>query len=76
MLVITKEKEKQGDLLNKRDFEATLLPMKTLEGFAFYNSGSRAGASQGHKHIQVLPFKSLPNKKIPINQRVMEEIKR
>eukprot|EP00347_Sterkiella_histriomuscorum_P014537 403360498 len=76
ILIVTKEKEKQGDLINIRDFEALLIPMKTLDGFVFYNSGQKSGASQNHKHIQVIPTKSLPNKKIPINQRVMEEIKR
>ncbi|CDW83302.1 atp adenylyltransferase [Stylonychia lemnae] len=76
VLVITKEKEKQGDVINIRDFEASLIPMKALEGIVFYNSGIKAGASQSHKHLQVLPIKSLPNKKIPIHQRVLEEIKR
>lgn len=51
VLVITKEKEKQSDLLNARDFEASLIAMKSLDGILFYNSGPLAGASQSHKHI-------------------------
>ena len=51
VLVITKEKEKQGDPLNERDMEASLLVIKALDGFIFYNSGPVSGASQTHKHI-------------------------
>lgn len=50
--------------------------MKALNGFIFYNSGPISGASQVHKHTQIIPFSSLTNKRIPINQRVLEEIKR
>ena len=45
-------------------------------GLIFYNSSPVAGASQHHKHIQVLPISSLPGKKIPINERVMEALNR
>jgi ATP adenylyltransferase/5',5'''-P-1,P-4-tetraphosphate phosphorylase II len=45
VLVITKEKELQGDLLNTRDFEASIIAMKTLDGFLFYNSSVYSGAS-------------------------------
>jgi sulfate adenylyltransferase (ADP) / ATP adenylyltransferase len=76
VLVITKEKEQQGDLLNFRDFEASILAMKALDGFVFYNSNPTAGASQEHKHLQVIPVSSLPGKKIPINDKVMDAIKR
>lgn len=47
VLIITKLKEKQTDLINQNDFEAILITMKTLdEGFMFFNSGKKAGASQ------------------------------
>ncbi len=47
--------------------------MKALdESFILFNSGAAAGASQNHKHLQVLPVKSLPNSKIPIHERVMD----
>ena len=76
VLVITKEKEKQGDVINQRDFEASLLAMITLDGFLYYNSSPISGASQPHKHLQVIPISSLPNRRIPINERVMDAIKR
>jgi ATP adenylyltransferase/5',5'''-P-1,P-4-tetraphosphate phosphorylase II len=50
--------------------------MKAMDGFLFYNSSPVAGASQSHKHMQVIPVGSLPNKKIPINDKVMEIIKK
>ena len=56
MLVITKEPERQQGKLNMDDFKAVLLALKTLdEGFVYYNSGAEAGASQDHKHMQVIP---------------------
>ena len=73
MLVITKEPEPQSTRLDLADFKAALLCMKGLnESFMFYNSGPIAGASQNHKHMQVVPIKSLPNAKIPIHERVMD----
>ena len=53
-------------MLNLKDFIAILKTMKSLNGFAYYNSGIAAGASQNHKHIQVIPYSALPNRKIPI----------
>ena len=50
--------------------------MKAMDGFLFYNSSPTAGASQSHKHLQVIPVSSLPNKKIPIQEKVLETIKR
>jgi ATP adenylyltransferase len=76
VLVITKEREQQGDLLNVRDFEASIKAMKALDGFLFYNSDPVAGASESHKHLQVIPVSSLPNKRIPINEKVVDTIKR
>jgi sulfate adenylyltransferase (ADP) / ATP adenylyltransferase len=76
VLVITKEREQQGDLLNARDFEASIKAMKALDGFLFYNSDAVAGASERHKHLQVIPVSSLPNKRIPINEKVVDTIKR
>jgi ATP adenylyltransferase len=44
--------------------------MKAMDGFLFYNSSPIAGASQSHKHLQVIPVSSLPNKRIPIQEKV------
>lgn len=75
LLVITKEPERQSSRLNKRDFEAALLALKSLdEAFLYYNAGEIAGASQDHKHMQIIPVSSLQNGKIPIQDRVMDAL--
>lgn len=75
--MITKEPERQQAKLNMDDFKAVLLALKTLdEAFVYYNSGGEAGASQDHKHMQVIPVQSLPNSKIPIHDRVMDALQR
>ena len=34
----------------------TYISLKAIEGFAFYNSSKVAGASQEHKHLQVVSY--------------------
>ena len=73
--MITKEPEKQSSKLNTSDFKASLLALKSLdEAFLYYNAGEIAGASQDHKHMQVIPVVSLPNGKIPIHDRVVDAL--
>ena len=75
VLVITKEPERQSSKLNTEDFKAALIALKTLdEAFLYYNAGAVAGASQDHKHMQVIPVQSLPNGRIPIHDRVMDAL--
>jgi len=76
-LVITKQKEQQKNILNASDFQAICITMKALdESFAFYNSGDRAGARQNHKHVHVMPLESISGKKIPVDERVKDELYR
>jgi ATP adenylyltransferase len=57
VLVVTKDFQKQTNLLNVNDFEAACIAMKSLdESFVYFNSGKNAGASQAHKHLQVMPI--------------------
>ncbi|CAG8520742.1 13687_t:CDS:2 [Ambispora gerdemannii] len=61
ILVVTKEFEKQTDPLFPRDLAAVwhyLVQFESRKPLAFYNCGNNSGASQPHKHIQILP---LPN---------------
>ena len=77
MLIVTKDKKKQTEVLNEKDFEAVCLTMKALDkSFTFFNAGRNAGASQDHKHLQVVPLQSLPGEQIPIHDKVMEALKR
>jgi ATP adenylyltransferase len=56
LLIVTRYFEDQRALLNLRDFEAISCCMAEFEALAFYNGGRVAGASQRHKHLQMIPL--------------------
>jgi len=56
LLVITREFEDQESLLTIEDFQALWTCFPTWNVLAFYNSGKISGASQAHKHIQLVPM--------------------
>jgi sulfate adenylyltransferase (ADP) / ATP adenylyltransferase len=60
LLIITREFEEQETLLTLQDFEALWACMAEFEGLAFYNAGKTAGASQRHKHVQLVPLPLTP----------------
>lgn len=72
VLVITKDFEPQENLLNFKDLEAFWMVLKQVSGLGFYNAGAVAGASQPHKHLQVIPFPLAPNSQgFPIENLVL-----
>ena len=56
LLIVTRGFEHQETLLTVRDFQAIWRCMAEFEGLAFYNGGKIAGASQDHKHLQLIPL--------------------
>lgn len=62
VLVITQEFERQEDPLNAADLAAAWAVMRCMPsgGLAYFNRGSLSGASQPHKHVQVVPLPLLP----------------
>ncbi len=56
LLIATRAYEDQESLLNRADFEALLACMAGFDGLGFYNGGEAAGASQAHKHLQLVPL--------------------
>ncbi|MBE9004878.1 phosphorylase [Fortiea sp. LEGE XX443] len=56
LLIITRAFEEQESLLTPEDFAALLACLADFNGLAFYNSGKTAGASQRHKHLQIVPL--------------------
>ena len=56
LLIVTREFESQDRLLTERDFEAMWRCMAEYDGLAFYNGGRVAGASEPHKHLQMIPL--------------------
>ena len=54
VLIVTRAFEEQESLLSQADFEALWIGLRAIDGFAFYNAGREAGASQRHKHLQLV----------------------
>ncbi len=55
ILIITRAFEDQDTWLTLADLEALAFCMAEMDGLAFYNGGRLAGASQRHKHLQLIP---------------------
>jgi ATP adenylyltransferase len=67
LLIITRAFEEQESLLTLEDFTAMWACLADSDGLAFYNSGKTAGASQRHKHLQLVPLPLAPSgPQIPI----------
>lgn len=60
LLIITRHFEEQATLLTLRDFEALWRCMAEYDSLGFYNGGREAGASQDHKHLQLVPLPLAP----------------
>lgn len=60
LLIITREFEQQRSLLTLRDVEALWRCLGDYESLGFYNGGPEAGASQPHKHLQLVPLPLAP----------------
>jgi ATP adenylyltransferase len=56
LLIVTRAFEDQETPLTPQDFEALGTCLTEGEGLGFYNSGAVAGASQPHKHLQLVPL--------------------
>ena len=56
LLIVTRHFEHQTSLLNEADFQAFYQAMAGMPGLGFYNGGQMAGASQPHKHMQLIPI--------------------
>ena len=67
LLIVTKEFEPQADPLNLFDFHASVLCLKQIDGLVFFNGGPVAGASQPHKHLQLVP---LPTDRLPLSDQL------
>jgi ATP adenylyltransferase len=56
LLIVTRQFEHQQTQLGLDDFAALTRCMAEFDGLGFYNSGTLAGASQPHKHLQYVPL--------------------
>ena len=77
LLLVTRSYENQESLLTLEDFKALWACMGEFESLGFYNAGGTAGASQRHKHLQVVPLPLAPTgPKIPIEPAVESAVRR
>jgi sulfate adenylyltransferase (ADP) / ATP adenylyltransferase len=67
LLLVTRQFRDQRTLLGERDFAALAECMKEAEVLAFYNGGAEAGASQAHKHLQVVTLPLSPRRSVPMS---------
>ncbi len=56
LLIITRHFEAQDTWLTASDFAALWRCLAEIDGLGFYNAGEPAGASQPHKHLQLIPL--------------------
>jgi ATP adenylyltransferase len=56
LLIVTRRFEPQEALPTVADFAALFVCLAEFEGLGFYNGGTVAGASQRHKHLQIVPL--------------------
>ena len=56
LLIVTRQFEPQEAPLNLQDFTALWTCLAEYDSLGFYNAGAEAGASQPHKHLQLVPL--------------------
>lgn len=71
LLVVTRRFVDQEVLLDRADFEALVACFpEGAPAIGFYNGGTAAGASQAHKHLQVVTLPLSPRAAIPMAPRL------
>ncbi|KEA62155.1 Ap4A phosphorylase II [Marinobacterium lacunae] len=70
LLIVTSRFEPQSDRLNLNDFRALSQVMAEIPGLAFFNGGEQAGASQPHKHLQLVPLPMSPFAETPFSEQL------
>ena len=67
LLIVTRHFEPQEALITLSDFAALFVCLDQFDGLGFYNGGPEAGASQPHKHLQIVPLPlGRPGPSLPI----------
>ncbi|MBF6987391.1 phosphorylase [Cupriavidus sp. IK-TO18] len=67
LLIVTRCFEPQESLLTLPDFAALLACMAEFPSLGFYNGGAAAGASQAHKHLQLVPLPLAAGSPLPVD---------
>lgn len=56
LLLVSRDYREQALPLGEDDFDAIARCLAEIDGLAFFNSGPEAGASQRHRHLQLVPY--------------------
>ncbi len=73
LLIVTREFEHQNTWLTVADFAALQIGLREIDGLGFYNGGTEAGASQPHKHLQLVPLPLMPDgDRLPIEGAIAQ----
>jgi sulfate adenylyltransferase (ADP) / ATP adenylyltransferase len=67
LVIVTRSFEPQEALLTREDCAALLICLDEIDGLGFYNAGPAAGASQRHKHLQLIPLSAFQSFQLPID---------
>ena len=70
-LIVTRAYEPQEHWLSLADFEALTMCLGEVDGLGFFNGGKVAGASQPHKHLQVVPLAEM---ELPIETAITHAV--
>ena len=71
VLLVTQEFESQLNPLNKSDWLSALVTCKALDAMLYFNCGFLSGASIPHKHMQLIPYSSLYNSVLPVEEAAL-----
>src|SRR5262245_40875103 len=66
LLIVTREFEHQETQLTQKDCEALRIALSAIDGRALYHAGPIAGASQPHKHLQIIPWEDSASAPLPL----------
>ncbi|MDJ0958558.1 MAG: DUF4922 domain-containing protein [Arenicellales bacterium] len=73
LLIVTRQYEHQQTPLTEPDFQALWKCLTDYPSLGFYNGGVVAGASQPHKHLQLVPLPLTKAEAIPV-ERVLDRL--
>ena len=66
-LLVTRRFVPQEALLDRDDFAALVVGLREFDALGFYNGGVAAGASQPHKHLQLVPLPLGSDRAVPMD---------
>lgn len=76
MVLVTAEYDYQSNPLTMDDFSAVHACMLELNAVGFFNSHFNAGASQKHKHLQMVPLDVMWESRMQAGQHDAEYVSR